>query len=161
EIDNVQFRNKEKPIPTASIVQWHDEMSEYIKKTDPYQHIVTTSISHRDLDGLNSIKNIDINQKHIYKSTASIPATVIEYEKNFGKPYVIGEFGYEWDWSINFDDIAEGKDSDFKRGLWYGLFSPTPVLPLSWWWEYFDNRGVDVYMVNVRKILDKMMRTGK
>jgi|SRR6218665_394147 len=161
EVDNVQFRNKEKPISATSIVQWHDEMSTYIKETDPYQHIVTTSISHRDLEGLNSLKYIDINQKHIYKNTASIPATVAQYEQQFGKPYVIGEFGYEWDWSKNFDDFADGMDSDFKRGLWYGLFAPTPVLPLSWWWEYFDNRGTDAYLLHVRSVMDQMLKAGK
>ena len=160
EIDNVQFRNKDKPIAAEDIVAWHDEMSSYIKKTDPYNHIVTTSISHRDLEGLNSIASIDINQKHIYNNTAIIPQTIIKYEKEFQKPYVIGEFGYEWDWSKNFDDFAEGMDLDFKRGLWYGLFNPTPILPLSWWWEYFDDRNMTSYMQSVRIINDKMMDSG-
>jgi hypothetical protein len=161
EVDNVQFGNKNKPISADSIVQWHDEMSTYIKQTDPYGHLVTTSISHRDLKGLNSLANIDINQKHIYKNTASIPGTIIRYEKNFGKPYVIGEYGYEWDWSKNFDDFAGEMDSDYKRGLWYGLFSPTPILPMSWWWEYFDNRKTDTYMLRVRPILDMMLTAGR
>ncbi|RYY37879.1 MAG: DUF5060 domain-containing protein [Sphingobacteriaceae bacterium] len=161
EVDNVQFGNKEKPISGDSIVQWHDEMSTYLKQLDPYGHIVTTSISHRDIKGLNSLKNIDINQKHIYKNTAIIPETVVKYEKEFDKPYVIGEFGYEYDWSKNFDDFAEGMDSDFKRGLWFGLFSPTPILPMSWWWEYFDNRGTDAYYKRVRPISDMMLEAGK
>jgi hypothetical protein len=161
EVDNVQFSNKNKPISADSIVQWHDEMSTYLKQIDPYRHIVTTSISHRDLKGLNSLKNIDINQKHIYKNTAIIPSTINKYEAEFKKPYVIGEFGYEYDWSKNFDEFADGMDSDFKRGLWYGLFSPTPILPMSWWWEYFDNRGTDAYYTRVRKITDMMMVAGK
>ncbi len=160
EVDNVQFGNKNNPISADSIVQWHDEMSTYIKQTDPYNHLVTTSISHRDLKGLNSLPNMDFNQKHIYKNTASIPAAIVQYEKNFNKPYVIGEFGYEWDWSKNFDDFAEGMDSDFKRGLWYGLFSPTPVLPMSWWWEYFDNRGTDAYFLRVKAIQNEMLAAG-
>ena len=161
EVDNVQFKNKDKPISADSIVQWHDEMSTYIKQTDPYGHLVTTSISHRDLKGLNSLPGIDINQKHIYKNTAIIPHTIEIYEKNFGKPYVIGEYGYEWDWSKNFDDFADGMDSDFKRGLWYGLFSPTPILPMSWWWEYFDNRKTDAYILKVRSVSDQMLAAGK
>ena len=160
EIDNVQFSNKDNPISAESIVQWHDEMSTYIKKTDPYQHLVTTSISHRDLKGLNSLSNIDINQKHIYKNTSIIPSTIVKYENDFKKPYVIGEFGFEWDWSKNFDDFAEGMDTDYRRGLWYGMFSPTPILPLSWWWEYFDNRGMTVYFKGVREINDQMLAAG-
>jgi len=52
-------------------------------------------------------------------------------------------------------------DSDFKRGLWLGLFSPTHVLPLSWWWEYFENRGMMSYFARVRMMLDQMMKEGK
>ena len=160
EVDNVQFGNRNKPISADSIVIWHDEMSTYLKATDPYKHLVTTSISHRDLKGLNSLPNIDFNQKHIYKNTASMPKAIVQYEKEFNKPYVIGEFSYEWDWSKNFDEFPEEMDSDFKRGLWYGLFAPTPVLPMSWWWEYFDNRKTDVYIQRVRTISDKMLAAG-
>jgi hypothetical protein len=161
EVDNVQFNNRPKPISADSIVQWHDEMSTYLKQLDPYNHLVTTSISHRDLKGLNSLQHIDFNQKHVYRNTISMPASIVKYEDNFKKPYVIGEFSYEWDWSKNFDDFADGMDSDFKRGMWYGLFAPTPVLPMTWWWEYFDNRGTDAYLVKVREISDKMMAAGK
>ena len=161
EVDNVQFRDPKKPINGDSIVVWHDEMSRYLKSIDPYKHLVTTSISHRDIKGLNSLEGIDFNQKHIYRATASIPNAITSYERLFGKPYVIGEYSYEWDWSKNFDDYAPQMDSDFKRGLWYGLFSPTPVLPLSWWWEYFDNRKTDAYISRVRKLSDMMLASGK
>lgn len=161
EVDNVQFRNKENPINPAYIVQWHDEMSAYLAELDPFDHLITTSISHRDLEGLNSIKNIDFNQKHIYKNNHALPTTIVSYSQKFNKPYVIGEFGYEYDWQKNFDLFADEMDSDYKRGLWYGLFSPTPILPLSWWWEYFDKRGTDAYLARVRVILDEMMNDGK
>lgn len=160
EVDNVEFGNRNNPIKAEVIVQWHDEMSAYLKQVDPYGHLVTTSISHRDLAGLNSLAHMDFNQKHIYKATRTIPPAIIAYTRKFEKPYVIGEFGYEWDWNKNFDDFSAGMDSDFKRGLWYGLFSPTPVLPMSWWWEYFDKRGTDVYIKNVRQIMDRMMKAG-
>lgn len=160
EIDNIQFRRADHPIPSADIVSWHTEMAAYLKSIDPYNHIRTTSISHRDLEGLNSISDIDINQKHIYRNTSVIPEEIEKYEKLFGKPYVIGEFGYEWDWSKNFDDFGEEMDFDFKRGLWYGLFSSTPVVPMSWWWEYFENRGMMTYFRGVRHINDQMIESG-
>jgi hypothetical protein len=160
EIDNVQFRNAGNPIPAQHIVQWHDEMSTYLKQIDPYQHLVTTSISHRDLEGLNSLKNIDFNQKHIYKSNRALPTTIVKYSEEFKKPYVIGEYGYEYDWSKNFNLFGDEMDSDFKRGLWYGLFSPTPILPLSWWWEFFEDRGTDTYIKRVRAIQDQMLAAG-
>ncbi|GAA4099292.1 DUF5060 domain-containing protein [Mucilaginibacter panaciglaebae] len=161
EVDNVQFGNKNKPISADSIVAWHDEMSKYLKGIDPYNHLVTTSISHRDLKGMDELRHMDFNQKHIYKNTTSIPAAIVRYERDFKKPYVIGEYSYEWDWSKNFDDFADEMDSDYKRGLWYGLFTPTPILPMSWWWEYFDSRKTDEYMKKVRLVSDQMLATGK
>jgi len=161
EVDNVQFRNADNPIDGKVIVEWHNEMSNYIKQIDPYGHIVTTSISHRDIEGLNAVPDIDINQKHIYRNIHVIPSQIIKYANDFQKPYIIGEFGFEWDWSKNFDDFAEDMDIDFKRGLWYGMFSPTPVFPMSWWWEYFDKRGMTSYIKGVREINDKMLAAGK
>jgi hypothetical protein len=161
EVDNIQFSNRNAPISEVSIVQWHDEMSTYLKSIDIYGHIVTTSISHRDLKGLNSLANIDINQKHIYKNNVIIPATIVKYEEDYKKPYVIGEYGYEYDWQKNFNLFAKEMDGDFKRGLWYGLFSSTPILPMSWWWEFFDDRGTDAYLSKVKKISNEMLETGK
>ena len=161
EVDNMQFSNKKKPVSADSIVNWHDEMSTYLKATDPYKHMITTSISFRDLKGLNSLEHMDFNQRHLYKNTFAIPKTINQYEKNSDKPFVIGEYGYEWDWLKNFDDFSDSMDSDFKRGMWYGLFSPTPILPMSWWWEYFDNRKTDVYINKVRAMSDMMLSAGK
>jgi hypothetical protein len=47
--------------------------------------------------------------------------------------------------------------SDYKRQLWYGLFNPTPVLPLSWWWEYFEEKGMDPYFGGIRQINQLML----
>lgn len=160
EIDNIQHRGRNGVIPAAEIVAWHDQMSTYLKEIDPFQHIRTTSISHRDLEGLNSVKNLDINQKHIYNATHSVPGNIESYSKKFGKPYIIGEVGYEWDWSKNFDDFADGMKMDFRRGLWYGLFCPTPVTPMSWWWEWFDEHGMIPYIRNARLISDMMLEAG-
>ena len=160
EVDNIQFKRKDNPIKSEYIVQWHDEMSRYLKSIDPYKHIITTSISHRDIEGLNSLENIDINQKHIYRNTSIIPEEIRRYTEKFKKPYIIGEFSYEWDWNKNFNDFADEMDSDFKRGLWYGLFSPTLVTPMSWWWEFFDSRNMVPYFRAVREISDKMLDAG-
>lgn len=159
EIDNAAFNGADSVlIPHAAITQWHDEMSRYLKDIDPYHHLVTTSVSHRDIMGMNSIAYIDFNQKHIYKHTEKIPAIYPDYIQTFGKPYVVGEFGYRWE-----DDnpkYAESFDYDFKRGLWYGLFSKTPILPMTWWWELFDTRNMTPYFNGVRRISDEMLKAG-
>jgi hypothetical protein len=148
------------PIPDKAVTQWHAEMSEFLAGIDIYDRPITTSISHRDVQGMNDIKHIDINQRHIYKALDAIPTTINEYVAKHNKPYVIGEAGYEWDWSKNFDDFSANMISDFKRQLWYGLFNPTPVLPLSWWWEYFDEKGTTPYFQRVNEINKLMLSAG-
>ncbi|MFB9842561.1 DUF5060 domain-containing protein [Mucilaginibacter ginsenosidivorans] len=160
EIDNAAFNGADSVlIPLHYITEWHDEMSRYLKDIDPYGHLVTTSVSHRDIPGMNSIAYIDFNQKHIYKHTDKIPGIYWNYINGFGKPYVVGEFGYRWE-----DDdrkYAVEADYDFKRGLWYGLFSPCPILPMSWWWEMFDEQNMEPYFKGLRQISDEMLRAGK
>lgn len=161
EIDNVQHNAPDGVIPAEYIVKWHDEMSSYLAGLDPFQHIRTTSISHRDLEGLNDLKYIDINQKHIYNATHVVPETIDAYSAKHNKPYIVGEVGYEWDWSKNFDDFADGMIMDFRRAFWYGLFSQTSVTPMTWWWEWFDENGAIPYMKNARLISDMMLKSGK
>ncbi len=159
EIDNLMY-GVEPRLPDAVVTAWHDEMSRHLRQLDPYGRLITTSISHRDVEGLNNLPAIDFNQRHIYRNTAGIPATLRDYTARTGRPYVIGEFGYEWDWNKNFDEFAPEMDRDFRRGLWFGLFSPTPILPLSWWWEWFDARGRTADFAPVRTVLDRMLAAG-
>lgn len=164
EIDNLMYGLPQK-IPDNVITAWHTEMADYLKSIDPYRHLITTSVSHRKVEGLYDIPTIDFNQIHIYGHDGQsrddvFPETLRESSQLHGKPFVIGEYGFEWDWNVNFDDYAADMDWDFKRGLWLGLFSPTPVLPMSWWWEYFDHRGTTKYIGRVRPIMDDMLAAG-
>ena len=161
EIDNVQHNAPDGVIPAEYIVAWHDEMSTYLAGLDPFQHIRTTSISHRDLEGLNDLANLDINQKHIYNATHVVPETIDAYIAKHNKPYIVGDVGYEWDWSKNFDDFADGMNMDFRRAFWYGLFSQTALTPMTWWWEWFDEHKMIPYMQNARLVSDMMLKAGK
>jgi hypothetical protein len=164
EIDNLMYGLPER-IPDEVVTSWHTEMSEFLSKTDPYHHLITTSISHRAVKGLYDVPAIDFNQVHIYghdgqSRIADFSKTISKDENVHGKPPVIGEYGFEWDWNKNFDAFSSSMDYDFKKGLWVGLFSPTPILPMSWWWEYFDRKGTAKYIQRVRSILDQMLVAG-
>ncbi|ACU62820.1 DUF5060 domain-containing protein [Chitinophaga pinensis] len=160
EVDNAAFTQQDSIlIPLPVIAQWHLEMSRYLKDIDPYHHLVSTSISHRDIIGMNAIPYIDFNQKHIYKHTEKIPGIYPDYIQTFGKPYVVGEFGYRWE--DQDPKYATEANYDYRRGLWYGMFSPTPVLPMSWWWELFDDQHMTPYLQSVSTINKMMLQAGK
>ncbi|HTJ51095.1 MAG TPA: carbohydrate-binding protein, partial [Cyclobacteriaceae bacterium] len=148
-------------IPHNVVTQWHDDMSTYMKNNDPYNHLLTTSVSHREITGLFNVSNLDFVQKHVYNATGTIPSVITDLESRYSKPFVAGEFGYDWDWNNITAANGPNLDFDFKRGLWYGLFSPTPVSAMSWWWEFFDQRGTSDYFKSIQEISDRMLAVGK
>lgn len=162
EIDNAAYNGGNTlSIPEAAITQWHKEMSEYLQKTDLYGHLVTTSISHREIQGMYNVPEMDFNQQHIYNSTSTIASKIVSQEAKYGKPHVIGEFGWDWDWNNVKTENGANFDFDLKRGLWYGLFTATPILPMSWWWEFFDQRNMSYYYKNIASVSEKMLLSGR
>lgn len=162
EIDNAAYNGGSSlAIPHAAITQWHNEMSAYLNEIDIYNHPITTSISHREIQGLYSVPNIDFNQQHIYRNTSGIASKIEHYQNAYGKPYVIGEFGWDWDWNNVSNENGPDFDYDLKRGLWYGLFTSTPIVPMTWWWEFFDERNMTSYYNSVASISEKMLLYGK
>lgn len=161
EVDNAAYNGGSAlSIPESAITDWHTEMSNYLKNIDLYKHLVTTSVSWRDIAGLNDVPDIDYNQQHIYNNTSSIQSTILKYENNWSKPYVIGEYSYDWDWNNVTTANGSNFDYDLKRGLWYGLFTSTPIVPMTWWWEFFDARGMTSYYKSVTDISKQMLLAG-
>jgi hypothetical protein len=163
EIDNVSAPLN---ISHEVIASWHNEMSSYLKEIDPTGRMVSTSVSHRDIGGLNSISAMDFNQKHIYHDNgdaSDIIPTLENYSSAYQKPYVIGECGWTWDWNKDFSNpqTQENLIFDFKRSLWYGVFHKTPVYPMSWWWEFFDAQGTFQYFKGVKEITVDMLTEGE
>ncbi|WP_168205072.1 cellulase family glycosylhydrolase [Bythopirellula goksoeyrii] len=136
EVDHIQNRG---PVSGAALVAWHKEMAEYLHEIDPYGHPITTSISVKAPDGLWEIDDIDLVMLHPYGKTDGLVKLLRQTNSKFGKPAVAGEFSYSW----KSGDRSQAQK--FKRelhlGLWRGMMSPTPILPLTWWWEFHDSQG--------------------
>lgn len=119
------------------VVAWHKEMAAYLRLIDPYKHLITTSFSYKELPVIWQLQDIDITQTHLYNKpnfAELIPAVIDRHRFEYHKPHVVGEFGSDYRGS------KETRENDpdnvaIHNGLWAGLFSPTPISPLTWWWD--------------------------
>jgi Domain of unknown function (DUF5060) len=132
EIDNAMEWQK---IPAADIAAWHKEMAVYLRDVDPYNHIISTSVANRPVPGLWDLDEIEITQHHPYGPTEDLYQQIKSYEEQFNKADVLGEFALSW------RPPGQGADGALyegamHNGLWRGMFSPTPILPMTWWWEW-------------------------
>ncbi len=143
EVDHA-YNDGDVNTPAEDIVSWHKEMSAYLKSIDPFEHLVSTSCSHKTIPRLWNLKDLDFSQTHLYGTTDNIYDGITSFVNSYNKPYVTGEFAYSW-------ENAGTKESHptFRRelhmGMWRGMFSSTPILPMTWWWESFADNDWDVF----------------
>ena len=144
EVDHT-FNDGDANVPASNIVSWHDEMSAYLKSIDPFGHLVSTSLSHKTIPGLWNLSTLDFSQTHIYGPTDNIYDTITSHINSYNKTYVTGEFAYSWE-NAGTDANHPAYRRELHMGMWRGMFSPTPILPMTWWWESFaGNNDWDVF----------------
>ncbi len=121
----------------AANAGWHREMGGYLKRTDPWHHLVTTSWRDRKMFAL---PEIDIVQGHSYFGAEYDAAQYSLQDtehlmRGFGKPFFFGEQGIEGPVSVD----PEGKH--FHDTLWASALSGAAGTGLYWWWHNY----IDVY----------------
>lgn len=167
--DSVSFRE--------DLIEWHKTMSQYIKATDPFQHLVTTSTTTSRLgDSVNTaffediykITSIDIAQNHRYKDincvTDNFQKDLFELMKashldstKMTKPCFIGEYGFK-----DFKPSIWEEDPygiELHNSLWSSSFSGAMGSASIWWWNYlYNNTTVDLftYFVPVSQFFNSM-----
>ena len=155
EIDNAMA---DQNITPDAIVNWHEEMAEYLAQIDPYNHIMTTSTSHRPIPGLYKIPELDFAQAHLYGQTDRMDFLMDSLKAQTGKPVVVGEIAY--DWKSPKPEKLDLFREDLHRSLWEGLFSETPILPMTWWWEFFYENGANSEFASVARFEDLITTEG-
>lgn len=154
EVANMADGNDLTPKIEKDIVQWHIQMTDYIRSIDPYQHPVSTSLgSVKDRPTLvNVFQHLDIVQDHNYqniqKAKSKEQFSYILYQKadearnSFpNKPYYMGEFGFS---QSNPKAQYNNKDPhgvDLHNSLWSSAFSGAMGPASFWYWETLDQNN--------------------
>jgi hypothetical protein len=130
----------------AAMGQWHDEMSQYFHTVDIYNHLVTSSISWQSIPQMWTPTGMDFTQAHLYGPSTSnpvyrLPAQAQQYITAYKKPYVCGEFSRRWE-AANTEPSINYRH-ELHYGMYLGLVNPTPIAPLTWWWDSHWSWGDD------------------
>lgn len=135
----------------ADVIDWHREMSEYLRAIDPARHLVTTgSAEEPQLDALWSLPAIDLIQFHNYRPRQIAAfASDIARLRPLGKPILMGEFGVEDQVAeTRVDSLPEPERTQLREalplhnGIWAASMMNSGAM--LWWWDrYID--ALDLY----------------
>lgn len=116
------------------VLEWHREMSDYLKEVDPYEHLITTSVhSGAELRQLWALPNIDFTQAHIYSSRIAERAWEEQQAlRAFGKPFFVGEFGRD---TSGLATPGDTRGLTLHSGLWNAFMLPAAGCAMPWWWD--------------------------
>jgi len=137
-------------VEPGPIVAWHDEMAREFKRLDPYGHLVTTSpMGERDPEAskaLWAVGALDVAQVHDYSrmNTADVYHTAQEGATAFGKPFIVGEFGFQGA-EVRAGGFSYAQDAQglvAHLGHWAGALSLGAAAPLDWYVNYLDAQGL-------------------
>ncbi|MHB9006557.1 MAG: DUF5060 domain-containing protein [Limisphaerales bacterium] len=131
EIDNVY-----RWLTPASVAAWHAEMGAWLKANDPWNHLVTTSLTgSSDRADIWSLPQMDFAMYHSYAQanpTEKLPEVIRSFVDRYRKPMMIGEFGTDWrGWRREQDPFLRG----WRQGIWAGALGGSVGTSMSWWWE--------------------------
>ena len=111
-------------------------MANWFSKHDPYDHLVTTSLTgDSDRAEIWQIPEIDYSMFHSYwdPAPARFNAQLAEsFIKTYQKPYMIGEYGTN---AFNLNVDGDPHMRGFRQALWGGVMGGSVGTSMSWWWE--------------------------
>lgn len=155
EVDNVYETSTVQKSFELNVKNWHNEMADYIRDIDPFNHCISTSMgSKHTLPCLyNTIfETLDFVMEHNYQNIqyadSRLGFTYVLYNKTQGaftlyplKPFFMGEYGFSQSQPPYYIE-KDPHGIDLHNSLWSSLFS-TSIGPASFWrWATLYECGV-------------------
>ncbi len=127
------FRSKNGP---KIITDWHRDSARYLRKLDPWHHLITTSFANEDgFKNIEKLPEIDLIQVHHYNSDdliASLEPLWEQRRNDYKKPFFNGEFGYST-MGLNKDP----KGVHLHNALFASVGGLCAGTPMIWFWDSY------------------------
>ncbi|MBL7110860.1 MAG: PKD domain-containing protein [Bacteroidales bacterium] len=132
EVQFTGIHNSQTAAWFPGVLQWHSEMSRYMKSIDPYGHLQTTSAADDQLPLLDTVATLDNLQYHLYYSEPYLLETQAGLDYRFrdellNSSVVNGEYG-----------TRDGADVPFdmqRHAIWNGIMTQVPRY--MWIWDHY------------------------
>lgn len=136
-----EFWNEVPPTPAQE--KWVAEMAAYLKRNDPYRHLVSTTYGS---EAVWKCPDVDFSMTHLYGQagntadfTPQIAAHARDHRK-FAKPYLLAEFGIDWQTADSrWDPKATGVN--MHNGAWAAIMAGAAGTAMLWYWDGYVHPG--------------------
>ncbi len=121
-----------------AVAAWHAEMGDYLRKVDPYDHMITTSTANAKRGArLWALPQLDFSQVHRYNGNdkAADMWKWCQDREQYGKPYLIGEFGFTTHTPGR--TAADEKGLHMHNGIWGAMMAGSAGTAMLWWWDSY------------------------
>jgi len=117
------------------VAKWHAEMGNYLRRLDPWKHLITTSFAGSPgKPEIDKLPQMDYVQTHNYGSR-DIAGSLTDLQKSkerFGKPHYVGELGIDASFEAGTNALQE---IALHNGIWSTLLSGSAGSAMLWWWD--------------------------
>jgi hypothetical protein len=147
----------------TSVRNWHTEMAQYLRKIDPFKHLISTSFAKDDDPLLWQSPHIDYTQTHTYLTAHNIEKAIADesfkFKNEYNKPNFNGEF------SIDVSTGAAARADDpqgvhIHNTLWATAMSGAMGAGATWWWDtYIEPQNLYGYFTPLSIFLQKVNLT--
>jgi hypothetical protein len=117
----------------TTVASWHEEMAQYVESIDPWDHMLTTSVSAHNwqvTDPVWSLPEMDCTQLHLYVSEiTNTTRSKIMSMWTHNKPVIVGEFGC----NPTDNRFTDPDGTHIHNGIWSAAMTMTGAM--TWWWD--------------------------
>jgi len=129
---------------SAQVALWHRDMARYLRRLDPWQHLITTSFARSDGDPtVDGLAEMDFVQTHSY-GERDIAGALLSWSRvkaaRYDKPHLVGEFGAD---ALGQNDLKDEQAVHLHNGIWATALAGDAGTAMTWWWDsYVEPRNL-------------------